>query len=60
MPIDGAIYLLSIPVMSKPAFLHLRPPKIDIASIDDEHSELGVYPIDIDYDVSKFFSRNPP
>src|SRR5215813_12313215 len=59
VPIDGAIHLLPIPVMSKTAFLHLRPPEIDVTFINDKHSELGIDPVGIDDYVSKFLSGDP-
>ena len=31
---DGAIQMLPVPMMGKPAFLHFRPPEIDVASVD--------------------------
>lgn len=38
VPMDGAIHLLSIPMMCKPTFLDLGPPKIQVAFIYKEHS----------------------
>jgi hypothetical protein len=38
VPMDGAIHLLSIPMMCKPTFLDLGTPKIQVAFIHKEHS----------------------
>jgi hypothetical protein len=31
---DGTVQMLPVPMMCKATFLHLRPPEIDVASVD--------------------------
>lgn len=56
--IDGAIYMLPVPVMSKPTFLDFRPPEVNVAVVDQERAQFGVHGVGINDDIRKFLSRN--
>jgi hypothetical protein len=56
--IDGAIHMLPVPVMSKPALPDFRPPEVNVAVVDEERAQFGVDGVGIDDDIRKFLSRN--
>jgi hypothetical protein len=53
---DGAIQMLPVPMMCKATYLHLRPPEIDVASVDEKYPQFGINVASIYNNIGKFFS----